>query len=284
MKSIARIQNGDATNAQQMDGSDPFGHILLASFQQSQQHQITAEVRGGEVQYLHGPVDQVRWSELHIVLDALQTAVVRTGLAQPESLKCKPYFVTTAAGWNPGLRLWVDTSQNQSVDTQKIRTVIEAVLVGLKRDSIDDAGDFSMLDFSMLDISPIEREATCQVIRETLKITGGKRLAQPVDVVNGESLLRLEGKLGAKPSQANFHPIVKVVAGQFTGFDLQKKELLFSTLEKCLHINFNPQDVDLVAVTHAAIDGRSCELRTHQTTARNGHYDYAYLPDSPFKV
>jgi hypothetical protein len=267
-----------ATGASHKAAASLLGHILLTSLQQSQEHQITAEVSGGAVQYVHGPVDMVKWKDLHIIHDAIKAAIVRTEMARPELLKCEPYLLTMGSGWNPGLELWGDASEGAGFDIQKINIVVDVLLAGLKRDAVNDADDIGMMD-----LDPIQREAMRQVIRETLHATGGKRLAQPVDVRAGESELRLEGKLGAKPSQANFHPVQTTLSGRFAGFDLQKKELLFLTPERCVHLNFEPQQVDLLQVTRSAIEELDCEVRTHQTTGRNGRHDHAYLPDIPFK-
>ena len=272
------LKNISASSAEPASAHSLLGHILLTSLQQSQDHQITAELSGGAVQYVRGPVDMVKWKELHIIRDAIQNAVVRTGLVQPELLKCEPYFLTTASGWNPGLELWGDNSQGQGFDLRKIKIVVDAVLAGLQRDAGNDVDDIGMMD-----IEPVEREAVYQVTHETLCAIGGKRLAQPVVVRTGESTLRLEGKLGSKPSQANFHPVQNALNGHFAGFDFDKKELVFLTPEKRVYVNFEPLQVDLIAVTRAVLEGQECVIRTHRTTSRSGQHDFAYLPDAPFK-
>ena len=47
------------------------GHVLLASFLQSQDMQMSAELSEGAVQYLRGPVDMVKWKELYRDLSSL---------------------------------------------------------------------------------------------------------------------------------------------------------------------------------------------------------------------
>lgn len=253
-------------------------HELLVSLQQSQDHQMSVDVSEGAVQCLRGPLDMIKWKELHVVHDTIRAAVVRAGLAPSDILKCEPYLLKTASGWNPVLELWGRTSQDQDFEFEKIRVVVEAVLAGLKRDIANDADD---LCTSTLESS--EREAVHQVITEALSVNGGKKMAVPVHVSVKECLLTLNGKLGAKPSQANFHPTDDPLLGRFSGFDIEKKELIFRTSGRSVLMNFEPTLVDLIEVARAAIEGRELTARTHKTIARDGREDHAYLPDEPFK-
>lgn len=254
------------------------GHVLLGSFLQSQDHQMSVEVSGGAVQYLRGAVDMVRWKELHIFHDAIKAAIVLAGLIPPELLRCEPFLTKTESGWSPGLELWADTSQNGCFDLKKIETVKEMVLTGLTRDAANDVEDFGSMDLELK-----ERVAVHQAVAETLGSMGGKKLSEPVYVRTEDDFLKIEGKLGAKPSQANFHPVEENLCGSFIGFDLHKKELLFHTGEKRVLINFDQIQVDLLEVARAAKDGRECTVRTHKTIGRDGREEHAYLPDDPFK-
>src|SRR2546422_7969590 len=145
------------------------GHVLLASFQQAQDHQMLAEVSGGTVQYLRGPVDMVKWKELHIIFDAVKAALVLSDLAPSQLLRCEPFLFKSESGWNPGLELWGDTSHGHVFDSAKIKTVVEVVLAGLKRDAANDAEDMGATE-----LQAPERAAVRQVITETLGISGGK--------------------------------------------------------------------------------------------------------------
>jgi hypothetical protein len=253
-------------------------HVLIVSLQQSQDHQMSVDLSEGTVHCLRGPLDMIKWKELHVVHDTIRAAVVRAGLAPPDSLKCEPYLVKTATGWNPVLDLWGRISPDQDFEFEKIRLVVEAVLAGLKRDLKNDADD---LFVSALKSS--EREAVHQVITEALSLNGGKKLAVPVHMSIKENVLTLIGKLGAKPRRANFHPTEVPLHGRFSGFDLEKNELIFRTPGKCVLMNFEPSLVDLISVTRAATEGRELVVRTHKTIARDGREDHAYLPDEPFK-
>lgn len=255
------------------------GHVLLASFQQAQDHQMLAEVSGGTVQYLRGPVDMVKWRELHIIFDAAKAALVLSDLAPSPLLRCEPFLFKSESGWNPGLELWGDTSHSHVFDFPKIKTVVEVVLAGLKRDAANDAEDMAALE-----LQGIERAAVRQIIAETLGASGGKKLAEPVHVTVEHSTLKVEGKLGSKPSQANFHPLEEKLSGRFSGFDLDKRELLFSTASKRIFLNFERLQVDVLEVARACLEGRDCEVRTQKTTARDGRENRAYLPEAPFRL
>lgn len=253
-------------------------HVLLVSLQQSQDHQMSVDLADGAVHCLRGPLDMIKWKELHVVHDTIRGAVVRAGLAPSDILKCEPYLLKTSTGWNPVLELWGRASRDHDFEFEKIKMVVEAVLSGLKRDIENDADDLCIST-----LESCEREAVHQVITEALSLNGGKKLAVPVHVSVKERVLTLNGKLGAKPSQANFHPTDDPLLGRFCGFDIEKKELIFRTSGRCVLMNFEPSLVNLLAVTGAATERREIVARTHKTIARDGREDHAYLPDKPFK-
>ena len=254
------------------------GHVLLGSFLQSQDLQMSAELSEGSVLFLRGPVDMVKWKELHIFHDTLKAAIVLAGLVPSELLCCAPFIRKAASGWSPGLELWADASQNSCIDYKKIETVKDLVLAGLTRDAANDADDFASMDLELT-----ERVAVQQAVAESLGSIGGKKLSEPVYVQTEGHPLKIEGKLGAKPSQANFHPIEENICGSFIGFDLYKEELFFQAGEKRIQINFGKIPIDLVEVARAARDRRECTVRTHKIISPNGRDEYAYLPDVPFK-
>lgn len=253
-------------------------HVLLVSLQQSQDHQMSFGVSEGAAHCFRGPLDMVKWKELHVAHDTIRAAVVRTCLAPSDILKCEPYLLETAAGWNPVLDLWGRKSLDHNFEFEKIKMIVEAVLAGLKRDTENDADDLCIST-----LEPSERAAVHQVIKEALSLNGGMKLAVPVHVSVKERVLTLNGKLGAKPSQANFHPTEDPLLGRFSGFDIEKKELIFRTSGKCVLMNFEPSLVDLLAVARAATERRELVARTHKTIARDGKEVHAYVPDEPFK-
>lgn len=260
--------------------SDVSGHVLLANIHQQQDHQVSVEITAGSVEYLRGPVDMIKWKEVHTFHDAIKAAIVRAGLAPAERLVSAPYLLHLKSGWNPGIQLWSDASGNHEIDIQKVDVVVQAVLAGLQRDAANDAADI----FCDAELDSVQQHAVHDVIQETLVSAGGKKLAQPLHVQSGQRSQLIKGKLGAKPSRANFHPEEVILKGVFDGFSLEKRELTFKSDEKMIHINFEKEIVSLVEIAKAASEKRMCVVRTHRTISLRGEDVFAYLPEGVFRL
>lgn len=254
--------------------ADPMpGYAMLVNLQQLQDHQVSLAMSGETIDCIRGAVDRIRWPELHTVLDAIKAGLVRASQVVAERLVCTPYLTIQGSGWSPGLELWVELQDERTIDLKKVNAIVELVLIGLQRDFSNTTNDFAT---ELLE--PIEREAVRQVVSETLSSAGGKRLALPIFVqLDQQPLLKLDGKFGAKPSQANFHAEERILNGRFVGFDLTKNELLFLTAEKKIAVNFDPRQVDLQDIASAASNGRDCTIRTHRTISANGSDVHAYV-------
>jgi hypothetical protein len=255
------------------------GHVLLTSLQQAQQHKMSADVAEGEVVCLRGPLDLVKWRELHVGHDAIRAALIRAALVPTELLVTEAYLLNHGQAWNPVLELWADESQGDGFDIQKIHAVVEAVLAGLHRDAINDIEDLCEVS-----LDPVERHAVHQVVQETLAVIGGRRLSVPVHVHVHASTFSLSGKLGRKKSRLNLHPSEESFSGQFLGIDIDPPELRFQADQRTIRMCFARPVVDLKAVLDAMLAGEQCEVRTQKTIAENGREVHTYQPDGAFRL
>ena len=254
-------------------------HVFLASLRQAQQHKMSADLAGGEVVCLRGPLDLVKWKELHVPHDAIRAALARAGLVPAELMVSQAYLLKYGNIWNPVLALWANESQGHHFDLKKIHAVIEAVLAGLQRPAENDVEDICEIV-----LMKEEREAVHQVVRETLNTIGGRRLVEPVVVHAGESMFELGGKLGAKKSKVNLQPIEASFEGRFTGILVDPMLLLFKTERTTVELSFAPEVVDLDAVFNAMRAEVDVSIRTHKTTSASGREIHVYQPEVPFKA
>lgn len=257
---------------------DTSGCVLLADIHQQQDHQVSLEITAGSLEYIRGPIDMIKWKEVHTFHDALKSAIARAGLAPVEQLVSAPYLLRQQSGWNPGMQLWADTTSND-IDLQKINVIVTAVLAGVQRDAANDTLDI----FFDTVLDSVQKQAVREVIFETLVFAGGKKLMLPMHVQVGKQSQTIKGKLGAKPSLANFHPDPMVFTGTFDGFSLEKRELTFKVDEKIIHLNFEKEIVNLIEVAVAASEKRVCAMRTHRTISARGEDVHAFLPEGAFR-
>ena len=252
--------------------------VVLVTLHQQQGFQVSVDVAGGAIQCIRGPLDMVKWKELHTLYDAIRAAIVRAGLAEPELLECEPFLLKTVTGWNPVLQLLGNDSDDQTYDLRRIKEIAERTLVGLKRDAANNSDDL-LAD----DLNETQTGAVREVVLEVLNGNGGKRFTTPVHVVVDDQEFKLDGKLGAKLNCANFHPQEVRLTGKFFGFDGQKGELFFLTESGQIHINFEQDLVDLLAVVQTYLDRKECEIRVHKTISKQGAAVYSFLPDGTLK-
>lgn len=278
MAALNRENSVITGNTQKASPSHLAGHILLARLQQNQRYNISVDMTGGEVVSMHGSLDLVKWTELHVAHDAIRAALVRTGLVSASLMVLEIYLLNFDSDWNPALELWANQLDGQRFDLQKIYAVIEAVLVGLRRDASNDVDD--MCEVSL---DAVERQAVHQVVKETLNEIGGRRLVEPVSIEVGGTTLSLEGKLGAKQSKLNLHPREERLTGRFVGIKVDPAELLFKTETKALSLSCARPLVDFQAVLNASLSGEICEIRTQKTISVGGREIYTYQPDGPFR-
>ena len=251
--------------------------VLIVNLQQMQDHNVLLSTSEGATDCIRGPVDRIRWPDLHTIKDAICASLVRANQVASENFESEPYLWKQKSGWNPGLEIWLNTSGDFPIDIKKIHLIVESLLAGLQRSAVNNADDFCSADLLAAD-----REAVRQIVSETLGVAGGRRLAQPIHIqLDNQPTLKMAGKFGAKPSLANFHPQETVLDGKFVGFDLTKKELLFSTVEKRININFDQRQLNLEHISRLAINEQQCVVRTHRTIASNGQEVFAYLSCSP---
>lgn len=175
--------------------------VLIAKLQQIQEHHVLLSSRAGSTDCIRGPVDKIRWSELHTLTDAIRSVLLRTNQVPAENIECDPHLWKQDSGWNPGVEIWLRFNSDFPVDLKKIHSVIESLLVGL-RQSVSYTRD----DFFSTDLPSVDRSAVGQIVSETLGMSGGRRLAQPIHIeLDNRPTLKMEGKFGAKPSRANFN-------------------------------------------------------------------------------
>jgi hypothetical protein len=253
--------------------------VLLATIEQQHGYDMLAAYDGDEVTRFTGPLDVVRWTELKMLLHAIKSGVVRANLVSANEIHAVPNFSLGEAGWSPAMDIRANVSLPSTIRIHKAKTVVELILVGLKRDAANDAPD---LHTDMLNSEEIA--AVQEVIGETLAASGGKRLSVPLTIGVFGTVFELKGKLGVKPSLANFQAVPEQFCGQFVGFDGETRELFFRTRDKRVVMNFEPTLVDLREIVRACLEKKECLVRTHKTIARNGAEVHAYIPDKPFKT
>lgn len=252
-------------------------HIFLTSLRQAQQHKMSADLNCGEVVRLRGPLDLVKWKELHVPHDAIRAALVHTELVPSDLLVSEPYLLNYQGMWNPVIELWGNQSQGHDFDMIKIHAAVEAVVLGLTR-----SGENDVEDICEVVLEKEQREAVHQVILETLNVIGGRRIAAPVLVHAGEVMLELGGKLGAKKSKINLQPVDTIFKGRFSGIKIDPCVLIFKTNGMNVDLSFAIELVDLGAVLDVMLAELELEVRTQKTITSSGREVYVYIPQQTF--
>jgi hypothetical protein len=258
----------------------PAGHTLLAQFEQQQERKISASIEEGGQLLLTGDLDLLRWNEAHILLDTVKTALVQTDAFPAELLICTSYLALSGADCRVGLRLWVHVNDERVVNLGEVAAMTTCVTKALtSRSSLDEVENdlFS-------ELPEAHRTGLRKAVQGTLQSFGARRFAGAVHVTSGGQRLKVEGRLGVKPDRSNHHAQEEILVGKFDGFDLHNRWLILLAESKRHLLNFAPDQVDLLAVTHSALKAEVKNIRTYKTLDRKGNPVYAYAPDMPFKL
>lgn len=257
----------------------PDGCTLLGQFEQQQDRKISTSIKGSRLE-LAGDVDLVRWNEAHILLDAVKTALVLTNVFPAELLISTSYMVLSGADCRVGHKLWAHIDDERVVDLNEVAAVTTCVIRALTSRSFVDEVDNDL--FSGL--PQAHQIGLRKAVEGTLQSFGARRLTRAVDVTSGDQRLKIAGRLGVKPDRSNHHAQEEILLGKFDGFDLHNRWLIFLAESRRLLLNFAPDQVDLLAVTHSVLKAEAQNIRTYKTLDRKGNPVYAYAPDIPFKM
>jgi len=258
----------------------PEGHTLLAQFEQQQDRKISASIEKDGQLLLTGDLDLLRWNEAHILLDTVKAALVQAEIFSAELLICTSYLVLSGADCRVGLRLWVHINDERVVNLGEVAAMATCVTKALT--SLGPLDEVENDFFSGL--PEARRLGLRKAVQGTLQSFGARRFTGAVHVTSGDQRLKIEGRLGVKPDRSDHHAQEEILIGKFDGFDLHNRWLIFLAESKRLLLNFAPDQVDLLAVTHSALKAEVQNIRTYKTLDRKGNPVYAYAPDMPFKM
>lgn len=251
-----------------------------------------------------GALDQVRWQDLNLALNAVREAVTRAKLFEaPKILTELSLTLQNNGKWNLVYTLWLDFLEVEDKKLETARTVGVEVFKAISQKSkkptqpvaieksagttvvkaIDQESDRPQVDIE--ELSKDQWDAVHKVAEETLCQVGGRALKKPVSIVVDDTFeFTLQGKLGAKPNRSNFDRNPEVLVGEFTGFvNEHKKHTLFfrSLAHGDVNIGFKDSDLqnrflNLQTVTSSNTDHVECRVHTIQTVDSNGKFVYEF--------
>jgi len=135
-----------------------------------------------------------------------------------------------------------------------------------------------------------DRVAVLAVAEETLIKSGGHALKKPMSVLVDDKIeLTLCGRLGAKPSRANYVPTPEVLTGTFRGFvnDHKQRALLFGLNDSTnIEVGFVELQLEsgVLNLTHIValnLSQAQCHVETIKTTDSIGKTVYEFVSISP---
>jgi len=172
-------------------GDAAVDQILLVTIQQMSDYSICADYDGNIVTKLTGPLDLVKWRDLRMVVHAIQAALVRANLLSEYDIRIDSCLGRREKGWSPKMEIWAASARREIIDIAKIKTVIEVVLSGLKRDASNVTVDMHTKSLDALEVSSLN-----DVIKETLCANGGSKLSAPISIGIENEHFEFIGKLG----------------------------------------------------------------------------------------
>jgi hypothetical protein len=198
--------------------------------------------KGDDVTSMTGALDLVRWDELNLARATVQNIVVKSGVFDASQFETQLSLHQQAnKKWNLIYTLWLNSVEKDQSRVERAQSISMAVLNSLGTDLNNNTQE---LRFDQL--TEVDRALVKEVAYETLCQKGGHDLKMPMlVVVDGESMVTLRGKLGAKPRRAKYDKEDTILTGKFRGFinDHRRRALFFSAEEADIEIGFVEEQV-----------------------------------------